>query len=56
MKDEHVKSFAVKDVVTLFRFVSGDPTIRALEGAADVNGDGAINNKNVTALFRGLSG
>ncbi len=44
-----------KDVVTLFRFVSGDPTIRALEGAADVNGDGAINNKDVTALFRELS-
>ena len=41
-----------KDVVALFRFLSGGkPDVFVLD-AADFNGDGEVNNKDVTALFR----
>ena len=42
-----------KDVVTLFRYVSGNT-----EGADlkyDFNGDGGVNNKDVVSLFRAVS-
>ncbi len=44
-----------KDVVVLFRFVSGNKD-GAIEDNCDYNGDGEINNKDVTALFRAISG
>ena len=43
-----------KDVVTLFRYVSGgadDVNVIAL----DINGDGSVNNKDVVTLFKYLS-
>ena len=43
-----------KDVVTLFRYVSGSGKL-ANPDAADINGDGEINNKDVVALFRAVS-
>ena len=44
-----------KDVVVLFRFVSGNKD-GAVEENCDFNGDGNIDNKDVVALFRFLSG
>ena len=44
-----------KDVVTLFRFVSGDKAGAVAENC-DFNDDGETNNKDVTLLFRVLSG
>lgn len=44
-----------KDVVVLFRYVSGDSSAAVTENC-DYNGDGEINNKDVTMLFRALSG
>ena len=43
-----------KDVVTLFRFVSGT-TDNVNEENCDVNRDGSIDNKDVVALFRAVS-
>ena len=43
-----------KDVVSLFRFVSGNKDA-AIEEKCDYNGDGSIDNKDVVALFRDLS-
>ena len=44
-----------KDVVTLFRYVSGG--IKADdESAYDYNGDGEVDNKDVVSLFRYVSG
>lgn len=44
-----------KDVVTLFRYVSGTVT-EVNTAALDINGDGKINNKDVVLLFRYISG
>ena len=44
-----------KDVVALFRYVSGD-TAGAVAENCDYNGDGQKNNKDVTLLFRAVSG
>lgn len=44
-----------KDVVVLFRFVSGN-TSGAVSDNCDYNGDGNTDNKDVVALFRALSG
>lgn len=44
-----------KDVVTLFRYVSGS-NAACDEFAADVNNDGRLNNKDVVNLFRYISG
>lgn len=44
-----------KDVVALFRHVSGTTPKVFILKAADVNGDGAVNNKDVVALFRIVS-
>ena len=43
-----------KDVVTLFRFVSGNKS-GAVEENCDYNKDGETDNKDVVALFRALS-
>ena len=43
-----------KDVVVLFRFVSGSDIV-VNEAALDVNGDGEVDNKDVIVLFRHLS-
>ena len=43
-----------KDVVTLFRFVSGNKD-GAIAENCDFNGDGEVNNKDVAALFRAVS-
>ena len=43
-----------KDVVLLFRFVSGNKT-GAVEANCDFNKDGEVNNKDVTSLFRYVS-
>ena len=43
-----------KDVVALFRFVSGSKA-DVNEIALDVNGDGEVNNKDVVELFRFVS-
>ena len=43
-----------KDVVTLFRSVSGD-SVECVAEACDVNGDGKVNNKDVVALFKHVS-
>ncbi|MBO4423314.1 MAG: dockerin type I repeat-containing protein [Clostridia bacterium] len=45
-----------KDVVALFRYVSGVKPAKFDEKAGDCNGDGAINNKDVVLLFRYVSG
>ena len=45
-----------KDVVVLFRYLSGDPGSSIIDvKACDTNGDGKTNNKDVTALFRHLN-
>ena len=44
-----------KDVVVLFRFVSGGAE-GVVEANCDFNGDGVTDNKDVVALFRHLSG
>ena len=43
-----------KDVVTLFRHLSGDSS-EIDETACDTNGDGDVDNKDVVALFRHVS-
>lgn len=43
-----------KDVITLFRFVSGAAK-GCVEENCDVNGDNEIDNKDVVTLFRRLS-
>ena len=43
-----------KDVVTLFRYVSGK-TEGAVAENCDFNGDGKTNNKDVVALFKALT-
>ena len=44
-----------KDVVTLFRYVSGgNPEVNTK--ALDCNGDGSVDNKDVVAIFRFVSG
>ncbi|MBQ7699583.1 MAG: polysaccharide deacetylase family protein [Clostridia bacterium] len=43
-----------KDVVALFRHLSGDKT-EVDERACDTNGDGEVDNKDVVALFRYVS-
>ena len=44
-----------KDVVLLFRYLSGAEGIEINEGKTDINNDGETNNKDVTVLFRYLS-
>ncbi len=44
-----------KDIVMLFRYVSGD-TVSVIEENSDINGNSEINNKDVAVLFRFLSG
>ncbi|MBO4423170.1 MAG: dockerin type I repeat-containing protein [Clostridia bacterium] len=44
-----------KDVVTLFRVVSGGTVNEYVEEACDYNNDGKLNNKDVVALFRYVS-
>ncbi|MBQ7698873.1 MAG: dockerin type I repeat-containing protein [Clostridia bacterium] len=43
-----------KDVVTLFRYLSGDEN-NAVKENCDFNNDGKVNNKDVTLLFRAIS-
>ena len=43
-----------KDVVTLFRYVSGGNKVED-ESMYDINGDKEVNNKDVVALFRSVS-
>ena len=43
-----------KDVVELFRYVSGDKKLED-DSAYDFNGDSEVNNKDVVELFRYLS-
>ncbi len=43
-----------KDVVTMFRYVSGSEKLDD-ESAYDFNGDGSVDNKDVVALFRFVS-
>ena len=45
-----------KDVVTLFRYLSGDKNVTVVEANVDINGDGDQNNKDVSVLFRFLCG
>ena len=46
-----------KDVIRLFRYVSGDLTVyEVVEPALDVNEDGKVNNRDVTTLFLRVSG
>jgi hypothetical protein len=44
-----------KDVVALFKYVSGNAEAVTGEKALDFNNDGAVNNKDVTALFKAVS-
>ena len=44
-----------KDVVTLFRYVSGGE-VDVVTFALDINGDGEVDNKDIVTLFRYLSG
>lgn len=44
-----------KDVVALFRYVSGDENTVVVEDNCDVNNDGSVNNKDVVALFKLVS-
>ena len=44
-----------KDVVTLFRAVSGNVPENYVAEAADCNGDGLVDNKDVVTLFRHVS-
>lgn len=41
-----------RDVVKLFRYVSGDDKLYVKQRAGDVNQDGEINNKDVVLLFK----
>ena len=41
-----------KDVVLLFRYVSGDKTVDVVTKNIDVNGDKQVDNKDVVNLFR----
>ena len=43
-----------KDVVSLFRYVSGDEKLED-ESIYDFNGDNEVNNKDVVELFREVS-
>ena len=45
-----------KDVVLLFRFLSGGSEEGLFKKAMDFNKDGFVNNKDVTVLFRFISG
>lgn len=45
-----------KDVVVLFRALSGGGASSLDQAAADVNGDKSVDNKDVVALFRMVSG
>lgn len=45
-----------KDVIALFRYVSGDQSQVSAVSSADVNEDGAVDNKDVVMLFRYVSG
>lgn len=45
-----------KDVVLLFRFLSGGSEEGLFKKAMDFNKDGYVNNKDVTVLFRFVSG
>lgn len=44
-----------KDVVSLFRYVSGDKSAVKNEDECDMNGDGGVDNKDVVSLFRAVS-
>ena len=44
-----------RDVVVLFRYLSGEEYEGFDVSAADVNGDGTVNNKDITTLFRIVS-
>ena len=44
-----------KDVVALFKYVSGATGLDVVYEVLDVNGDGFINNKDVVALFKKVS-
>ncbi len=44
-----------KDIVTLFRYVSGGD-VSVNEYALDTNGDGDVDNKDIVTLFRYVSG
>lgn len=44
-----------KDVVSLFRYVSGNKDAVKNESECDVNGDGNVDNKDVVMLFRKAS-
>ena len=44
-----------KDVVVLFKYVSGVGTVSCDENACDVNLDGSVNNKDVVTLFNIVS-
>lgn len=45
-----------KDIVTLFRYVSGGKDIYVNVTALDTNGDGLVDNKDIVTLFRFVSG
>ena len=45
-----------KDVVLLFRFLSGGSDEGLIKKLMDFNGDGFVNNKDVATLFRYISG
>ncbi len=45
-----------KDIIALFKYISGGQAEGIDTVAADCNGDGKTNNKDVTVLFRYLSG
>lgn len=45
-----------KDVVALFRYVSGNKSAVKDESACDYNGDGEVDNKDVVTLFKAVSG
>ena len=44
-----------KDVVALFKYLSGVTVDNIVEDALDVNGDGEVDNKDVVALFKTVS-
>ena len=45
-----------KDIVTLFRYVSGGKDLNVSVIALDTNGDGTVDNKDIVTLFRFVSG
>ena len=45
-----------KDVVALFRYVSGSKDAVKDASACDYNGDGEVDNKDVVAMFKAVSG